>query len=331
MRIVVTGGAGFIGGHVVELLLDAGHHVIVLDALRPHYDVSDRHRLMDDLAEHPSCECHVLDLAEDRLDGWLTGADVVVHLAARPGVGASWGEAFADYALDNLVASHRLLLASSAAGVGRLVVASSSSVYGRRSFSQLGQGTAPRHPYGVTKVAVEHLCHAHAALDPSTKVALMRYFTVYGPRQRPDMAVSRFIAAAEADEPVELRGAGDQTRRFTYVRDAAQATLRACTAELDGVEAFDIAGDRATSVATLVEMVEAATDRRMQVRRVATEAGEPHEVEADLELTRRRLSWSPVTSLMEGLDAQVAWSRGAHRVRTPVEDADPLARAHRAG
>jgi nucleoside-diphosphate-sugar epimerase len=317
MRIVVTGGAGFIGGHLVELLLDAGHRVTVLDALRAHYDVRDRRRLMTQLAANPSCDWRAMDLAKDPLDGCLDGADVVVHLAARPGVGESWGDAFADYALDNLVATHRLLRAVAAAGVPRLVVASSSSVYGTRSASDLAQQVpGPQHPYGVSKFAVEQLCRAHAALGSQLKIVLLRYFTIYGPRQRPDMAVSRFIAAAEANDPIELRGAGDQTRRFTYVRDAADATLKACTVELTGVETFDVAADQAIAVATLAKMVAQATNRPVQVRHAAPDAGEPQEVAADLEWTRRGLDWWPTTTLEEGLSAQVEWSRnGGHAGR----------------
>jgi nucleoside-diphosphate-sugar epimerase len=329
MRIVVTGGAGFIGGHVVELLLDAGHRVTVLDALRAHYDVSDRRRLMEQLTASPSCDWRTVDLAKDELDACLVGTDVVVHLAARPGVGDSWGDAFADYALDNLVATHRLLRAVAATGVPRLVVASSSSVYGRRSASDVAQQMpGPQHPYGVSKFAVEQLCRAHAALGSQLKIVLLRYFTIYGPRQRPDMAVSRFIAAAEANEPIELRGAGDQTRRFTYVRDAADATVKACTVEATGVEAFDVAGEDAIAVTTLAQMVAGVTNRPIEVRHAAADAGEPQEVAADLELTRRRLGWRPTTTLDDGLSAQVEWSRDVGRADWP-DAAEPLATARR--
>jgi nucleoside-diphosphate-sugar epimerase len=328
MRIVVTGGAGFIGGHVVELLLDAGHRVTVLDALRAHYDVSERRRLLEQLAANPSFDWQAIDLAKDELDDCVAGADVVVHLAARPGVGESWSDAFAEYALDNLVATHRLLRAVAATGVSRLVVASSSSVYGRRSASDVvKQAPVPQHPYGVSKLAVEQLCRAHAALGSDLTIVLLRYFTIYGPRQRPDMAVSRFIAAAEAKEPIELRGAGEQTRRFTYVRDAADATLKACTVEVTGVEAFDVAGDQAVAVATLAQMVAAATNTSLQVRHAASDAGEPQEVAADLDLTRRRLGWCPTTTLEEGLSAQVESSRDGAQAAWPSAP-DPLATAH---
>jgi len=314
MRIVVTGGAGFIGGHLVELLLDAGHQVTVLDALRPHYEIRERRRLMDELGTHPSCECRAVDLATDELDQHVAGAQVVVHLAARPGVGQSWGDDFADYATDNLVATHRLLRAITATRMPRLVFASSSSVYGTRPVAELGpRALAPQHPYGVSKVACEQLCRAHAALDSSLEVVLLRYFTVYGPRQRPDMAVSRFIAAAESGRPIELRGAGDQNRRFTYVRDAAAATVKACTAELGGVEAFDVGSNEATTVATLAQMVADLTGRRIQVRHAAPDAGEPHEVAADTAITQSRLDWHPATTLDEGLRAQVSWAREARR------------------
>lgn len=310
MRIVVTGGAGFLGGHLVETLLEAGHRVLILDALRTHYDVTAREWLVGELAARDACEFRLVDLASDDLEPHIDGADAVVHLAARPGVAASWGNDFGDYVVDNLVASQRLLRAVSETGGTRLVFASSSSVYGKRPGVHLGRDAlAPRHPYGVTKLAGEQLCRTYAQYASDISVVLLRYFTLYGPRQRPDMAVSRFIAAAETGEPILLHGGGRQTRRFTYVQDAADATLKACTVDLPGVHAFDVASGDATAVDAIAEMIGEVAGKQLTIHITEPDPGEPQEVAADLDATSAGLAWSPVTHIGDGLRAQVEWWR----------------------
>jgi UDP-glucuronate 4-epimerase len=314
MRIVVTGGAGFIGGHLVASLLGAGHQILILDAFRSHYAPAERRMLAQRLAAHERCDCRAVDLVTDDLDPHIRNADVVVHLAARAGVAQSWSDAFAEYSADNVVGLHRVLRSACATGVSRVVFASSSSIYGRRSGANLRRNVlAPMHPYGVTKLAGEQLCRAHALAHPGVAIIMLRYFTVYGPRQRPDMAISRFIAAAEAGEPILLYGGGRQTRRFTYVGDVAEATLNACTVDLRGVHAFDVAGHDVTAVATIAEMVAEATGRVVAVRCAESAPGEPQEVAADLETTSVGLDWKPTTRLKEGLRQQVAWWRQSVR------------------
>jgi nucleoside-diphosphate-sugar epimerase len=235
-RVVVTGAAGFIASHLVDALLRRGHEVIAADRRSVHNDMLAAVNLTLSV-DHPRLRLHTIELVTEDLSHLLTGADTVFHLASVPGVRNSWGSRFDDYVTSNIVATHRLLSACEHTGVRRLVYASSSSVYGMSNGpSRETDPTGPISPYGVTKLAAEQLCLAHAGRpDTRLTVAALRYFTVYGPRQRPGMAISQVLLAALTGISVPLYGDGLQRREFTYVDDVVAATLAAATAEVINV------------------------------------------------------------------------------------------------
>src|SRR5918996_1010848 len=252
MRYVVTGSAGFIGHHVCEALLDRGDEVDGVDAFTDNYDPALKRANAARLARHDRYRNVELDLATadpDDLDEVLAGADAVVHLAAQPGVRWSWSDGFAVYVERNITASQRLLEAAQRTRVPRLVLASSSSVYGNASTGEPlteDAPTRPFSPYGVTKLAMEHLASAYAANWGLSSVVL-RYFTVYGPGQRPDMALHRFITAVATGEEVTVYGDGRQVRDFTYAADAAAATVAAIEADVAPTTVLNVAGGAPTS------------------------------------------------------------------------------------
>ncbi len=245
MAYVVTGAAGFIGSHLAETLLARGHEVRAVDCLTPYYDP----RLKEENAARLDLER--VDLAEDELD--LDGADAVLHLAGQPGV-RSFGTVFADYLRDNVLATQRVLEAAAAAGV-RVVLASSSSVYGDAERFPTGEDVEPRpvSPYGVTKLACEHLARTYAR-SFGADVVTLRYFTVYGPRQRPDMAFARMMTALAAGRPFELYGDGARSREFTYVADAVAATIAALDAPAGSV--YNVGGGSEASMDEAIAALE---------------------------------------------------------------------------
>lgn len=301
MRVVVTGAAGFIGSTLANLLVATGHEVVALDCLTPYYDIEVKRANARglDIAED--------DLRSDDLREHFAGADVVFHLAAQPGVRASWNEGFAACESHNVLATQRVLEAVADARVPRVVVASSSSVYGEAGgVVDESSLLAPRSPYGVTKVAAEHLCRAYA-LERSVHPVLLRLFTVYGPRQRPDMAIHRLIASALGGGSFPLYGDGGQRRDFTYVDDVVRAMCDAAHADVEPGAAYNIAGGSTASIDDLVEMVAAAAGSRPDIRRLAPQAGDVRSTEASIDRAHRDLAWEPRVGLEDGVAAQVGW------------------------
>ncbi len=308
-HVVVTGAAGFIGSHLTEALLDQGHRVVGIDAFTPYYAPREKRANAAALRRRPGFSLVEGDLATMELDGWLAGAAVVVHEAGQPGVRASWGADFSTYVAWNVLATQRLLEACVRAGVPRLVAASSSSVYGDApTYPTAEQSlTRPVSPYGVTKLAAEHLCLAYAqpAISPMA-VATLRYFTVYGPRQRPDMGFRRFLEAALADRPITVYGDGEQTRDFTYVGDAVRATLAAMTAPIL-VEAINVGGGRRVSLNEVLDLVGQVTGRRLRIRRLPARPGDARHTGADGTRAEALLGYRPQVDLAAGLAAQADW------------------------
>ena len=309
-RVVVTGAAGFIGSHLVDALLVAGHEVVALDRRCVHDNVVAATNLAEALG-HDRLRLHRLDLAIDDLDGLVAGADTVFHLAGLPGVRCSWGTRFDDFVTANVIATNRLIGACERVGVRRLVFASSSSVYGTANGpSREGDPTSPISPYGVTKLAGEHLCLAHAGrADTALSVVALRYFTVYGPRQRPEMAIGRVLLAALTGVDMPVFGDGRQRRDFTYVDDVVTATLAAAAAEVTA-SAINVGGGASVTMLDVVDLATAITGRAVPVVTAPAQAGDVAATEADLSLARRVLDYRPRVNLREGMTRHARWLTG---------------------
>ena len=310
MRALVTGAAGFIGSNLAGRLLDDGHEVHGVDAFTPYYAPADKRSNLEPLLARESFSFDELDLREADL-GRQVDVDVVFHLAAQPGVRTSWGAGFDDYVGHNVLATQRLLEACRAADPSpRVVMSSSSSVYGEAERHPTPEDVTPRpvSPYGVTKLAAESLLTAYAANFGVSSVAL-RYFTVYGPGQRPDMAFHRFISAALQDEPIEVFGDGEQTRDVTFVDDAVDATIAAATAD-GAASPVNVGGGSQIALNEVLEAIERLTGRELQVERRDAAPGDVRHTSADLSRARDELGYAPRVGLEEGLRREIDWLRG---------------------
>ena len=306
MRALVTGASGFIGSHLVQALVDQSVQVVAVDIARPRFDDTTA-----SLIQSPFFMPVHLDITRDPLDTAVSGCDVVFHLAARSVTRRSWGQNFHDYLDTNVLGTQQLVEACLRQGVARLVFASSSSVYGWADWpSGEDDECRPTSPYGVTKLAAEQLCMAYAKRPDSrlTTVAL-RYFTIYGPRQRPDMTFARLLYAAYSGTPLRLTGDASQRCDFTYISDAVAATIAAaqlpCSAEI-----INIGGGASASLDEAIQIVSQITGRPLPVAVVQeTQPGDTPAPRADLSLARELLDYQPSVDLSEGLARQAAWLR----------------------
>jgi nucleoside-diphosphate-sugar epimerase len=306
---LVTGCAGFIGSRLSEALVDGGDTVLGVDAFTDYYARELKEANVEHLLAQPGFTLVRADLAEEPLEALVEGCDGVFHLAAQPGVRGSWGDSFSLYARANLLATQRMLEAAATAGV-RVVLASSSSVYGdaERYPTQEDTPTRPISPYGVTKLGCEHLARAYAS-SRALDAVVLRYFTVYGPAQRPDMAFTRIIRALVAGEPFRVYGSGGQSRDVTYVDDAVAATVQAMERAPAGA-VYNVGGGTEASLLDVIAVVEELAGRRLDVRHEPAVAGDVRRTAADTRSIRAALAWAPVTSLEDGLSAQLAWAAG---------------------
>ena len=315
MRVLVTGGAGFIGSHLCEELLDAGHDVRAVDAFTDYYDPAAKRANVAELRSRPGFELVEVNLVTANVELLLDGIEVVFHLAGQPGVRNSWASGFPDYVQANVVATQRLLEAArTEKGLRRFVNASSSSIYGEDPTYPTVETQLPRphSPYGVTKLAAEHLCGAYAA-NWGVPTVTLRYFTVYGPRQRPDMAIHRFVLAAMRGEEVALFGDGEQRRDFTYVTDVVSATISAAVRDVEPGTVVNVAGGSDCTVNELIEIIAAEVGTPFAVRREAAQAGDVRRTMADTTRARELLAWAPALSLAEGVAHQVHWHLARQR------------------
>ncbi|MGH3505828.1 MAG: NAD-dependent epimerase/dehydratase family protein [Nocardioidaceae bacterium] len=332
MRVLVTGAAGFIGSHLSEALVGSGHEVVGLDVFAPFYDGDSKRRNLAALLEHPAFELVERDLLAVSTDGLLQGVDAVAHLAGQPGVTTSWGSDFERYLADNVLATQRLLDAATRCRLQRFVYASSSSVYGPRVAEPALLGLRPASPYGVSKLAAELLVETYARSFGVPGVSL-RYFSVYGPRQRPDMAVHRFVEALLDGRPVDIFGDGRQARDFTYVSDVVDATMRALDAELPPGLVVDVAGGTPITVDALVgELREVLGLSAARCQFHDERAGDVQRTEGRPGRALEYLGWSPKTDLRTGLTQQVRWHRalradGQLSPNAPRGDVVPSTRA----
>jgi nucleoside-diphosphate-sugar epimerase len=306
MLCLVTGAAGFIGSHLCERLLSDGCQVRGVDAFIPFYPRAVKETNLADALRCQGFSFHAVDLRSDALETLVADVEVVFHLAAMPGLPKSWSD-FDLYESCNFHGTQRLLEAvRGSTRLRRFIYASTSSVYGRFASGDETLPTRPISPYGVTKLAAEHLCHAHAA-EQGLPLVVLRYFSVYGPRQRPDMGYYRFIDALLTGQPITVFGDGLQVRGNTYVSDCVAATVAAVTAPVG--EVYNIGGGETASVWDIVQKVEKLTGRSAKIRREPARPGDQRFTYADTGKITRHLSWRAVIGLDEGLAQQVAWQR----------------------
>lgn len=309
MRALVTGAAGFIGSNLVERLVDDGWGVVGIDCLTPYYDVGQKRANLDELLGRPGFEFVDADLRTCDLEQQLDGIDVVFHQAGQPGVRASWDD-FGSYVAHNIEVTQRLLEAVRTTPVSRFVFASSSSVYGDALAYPTREESIPqpKSPYGVTKLAAEHLCGVYARNWGVPTVSL-RYFTVFGPRQRPDMAMHRLIEAALSGVSFPLFGSGAQVRDFTFVGDIVAANQLAATNDVPPGTVLNVAGGGAMDMTEVIETVERLTDRTIELDRLPVQAGDVDRTSGATDAARSVLGWVPKVSVEEGLARQVEWHR----------------------
>ncbi len=305
MTVLITGVAGFVGSALARRLLAAGDQVIGVDSLTDYYDPSLK---KENLSAIPSEGFSFVgqDLNTADLDALLAGVSVVFHEAGQPGVRKSWGRDFATYVDANVLATQRLLEAASrSADLQRLVYASSSSVYGNALAYPTTEDDVPRphSPYGVTKLAAEHLCTLYAGNFGVPTVSL-RYFTVYGPGQRPDMAFNRFIRAALAGRPIEVFGTGEQVRDFTFVDDIVAANLRAARQDVRPGSVFNVSGGTSISVNEVLDVLSGIAGRPLEVDRKEAVAGDVRRTGGSADRIREELGWQPTVDIVSGLRAQ---------------------------
>lgn len=313
-RALVTGVAGFIGSSLAERLRELDVSVVGVDCLTPYYERSQKQRNIAPLLADDGFRFVDADLRTADLDALVADADVVFHQAGQPGVRLSWSEGFTDYLDHNVLATQRLLEALRGHPVQRFVFASSSSVYGQAERWPTTEDDLPRphSPYGVTKLAAEHLCGLYAANWDIPTVSL-RYFTVYGPRQRPDMAIHRLCRAALTGEEFPLYGDGTQVRDFTYVADVVEANLAAAHQDVKAGTVMNVAGGAATSMSDLIDLVGRLSGRPVRVDRRPAQAGDVRRTGGSIDRARDMLGWAPAVDLEVGLGRQLAW----HRAQAP--------------
>jgi UDP-glucuronate 4-epimerase len=302
--VLVTGAAGFIGSHLSASLIGEGIEVRGVDCFSAHYERPLKELNVASLMGEKRFQLIEADVAVTKMAELIEGADVVFHLAGRPGVRDSWSD-FSDYVQANVNATGSLFDACAAAGV-RVVFASSSSVYGNAPELPVKEDASlhPVSPYGATKVMTELLAGAYASSLGLDAVGL-RYFTVYGPRQRPDMGVSRFIEAATVGEPLRVFGDGHQLRDMTYVGDAVAATVAAAQRGLSGA-VYNVASCAPRSLLEILAELQSVLGQELALEHEERKAGDVRDTWGAVEHARRELGYEPSTSLRVGLERQVA-------------------------
>jgi UDP-glucuronate 4-epimerase len=303
-RYLVTGCAGFIGSHLTEALLACRDEIVGVDAFTDYYERELKERNLSVAREHNAFTLREVDLAEAELAPLLDGIDGIYHLAAQPGVRASWGFGFDVYVRNNIRVTQRLFEAASAVSVP-VAFASSSSVYGdaERYPTHEDDARLPVSPYGVTKLTCEELARVYAR-SFGLAVAALRYFTVYGPRQRPDMAFSRVVRSLLTDSPFLVLGTGEQSRDFTYVSDAVAATIAVFERGRLNGEAYNVGGGSETTVLEAIRLLEEHAGRKLDARFSDAAAGDVKRTAADTARLRDATGWAPRVSLADGLNSQ---------------------------
>ena len=307
MKALVTGAAGFIGSHLSAALLDRGAEVIGLDCCTDYYARSLKEANLAANTHRDGFRFIEARIQDVDLRSLLSGVTHVFHLAAQAGVRKSWGRDFRVYSDNNVDASQQLLEACVGLPLQKFVYASSSSIYGDNVSIPMREDALPRpvSPYGVTKLAAEQLCYLYH-VNHGVPTSSLRYFTVYGPRQRPDMGFHRFLTAAIAGAPITLYGDGEQTRDFTFVHDAVAATVAAGERGVPG-RAYNIGGGSRVSINQVFDIIGRVSGRPLDVRREPAQKGDMRDTFADTSLARADLGFVPSSSLEEGIAAEYRW------------------------
>ncbi len=308
MRYLVTGAAGFIGSHLTERLLSLGHEVVGLDAFIPYYPKPIKERNLAQALANSRFRFVPLDLRTDDLQSAVANVDVIFHLGAMPGLVASWTD-FDLYLGCNVTATQRLLEAVKGSNsLKRFIYGSTSSVYGKFASGDETLPTKPISPYGVTKLAGEHLAKAHLETF-GTPVVTLRFFSVYGPRQRPDMGYNIFIKALLTDSPISVYGDGQQVRGNTFVADCVEAVMAAERATIG--ETYNVGGGEMVSVLDVLKKLEFIAGKKFSIKHEPARAGDQRHTFGDTTKLQRHLCWHPKTTLDEGLAKQFEWQRDA--------------------
>ena len=307
MKSVITGVAGFIGSHLAEKLLGLGHEVVGVDKFLDNYPRDFKDSNLSIILKHPSFKFIGDDLIDIELRQLLNQTDYVFHLAAQPGVRSSWGEEFSHYSHNNILVTQLLLEACKQVKVRKFVYASSSSVYGDTDDLPMREsgGTRPVSPYGVTKLAAEHLCYLYWKAFGIPTVSL-RFFTVYGPRQRPDMFFHILMRRLLLDEEIPLYDDGEQSRDFTYCADIVAGLTGAAFYPGAG-DVFNLGGGGEITLLNAIKLVEKVSGRKAKLKRFDRQSGDVRRTRASLDEAKKKLDYKPLVSMDEGLAHQWKW------------------------
>jgi UDP-glucose 4-epimerase len=307
MKCLVTGVAGFIGSHLAERLLGDGHEVRGIDKFLENYPRNAKERNLFEPIRHPRFEFVEGDLVGLDLSRMLEGVDYVFHLAAQPGVRDSWGQEFTRYTHNNILATQMLLEACKGKTIQKFVYASSSSVYGDTLDLPMREDghVRPVSPYGVSKLSAEQLCYLYWIAFGVPTVSL-RYFTVYGPRQRPDMGFHIFMKALLGNQEIPLYDDGEQSRDFTFCNDIVDGTMAAALYTGRG-EVFNLGGGSRTTLNNVLQMIEQISGRKFRIKRLPRQPGDVRHTAASIEQARKKLGFAPKASLRDGLAAEWKW------------------------
>ena len=318
MRLLITGAAGFIGSRLAETLLAQGHQVTGIDNFLDYYPRWMKEKNLEGVRTKPGFEFIEADLLETDLVSLIKRLEGVVHLAAQAGVRASWGENFRTYSDNNVLATQRLLEACRGEGIKKFIYASSSSLYGDTDDLPMREESIlrPVSPYGVSKAAGEYLAYLYYRNFGLPTVAL-RFFTVYGPRQRPDMAFHRFFKAGMEGKPLVVWGDGEQSRDFTFIDDIVQGCGRALEAGRDGA-VYNIGGGTRRTLNEILEAMRRITGKPLGVNYQPVQKGDVRHTGASLEKIKKELGYQPQVSMMEGLEREWEWVRELyHKCKMP--------------
>lgn len=307
MKYLVTGCAGFIGSNIIDDLIADGHDVIGIDSFSPYYDQAVKRENIVDAKHSSSFQLIEGDINRLDLGNIVSKVDYIIHEAGQPGIRSSWGPSFRDYVENNVMATQQLLEACKQSTVKKVVIASSSSVYGTATTKPLTESdpTKPESPYGVTKLAVEKLSLAYH-LNFVIPVVLLRYFTVYGPRQRPDMAMRKFIDAIVSSKKIAVYGDGSQQRDFTYVDDACAGTINAAE-KAEAGSILNIGSGRTVSLMDVIRTIEAVAGTSFDIAFEPHQKGDVKNTMADITKARNMIGYNPASDLRKGIEKEYLW------------------------